>query len=251
MNTKSRSSRKSYFVDSQIRQDLLVPSLKAISALGNAKILLTIDSKKQLDYLSAFGRDVIKTLKNKGEAVLNGIYFKLWIPDDFPMDWTDGVLAIYPTSTSLDRIDDLYRAEFILVIPWNNNEIEAWVRTWNAENLLEPDYVWRFTSELPLIVVNALHELTGINVATGLSHPLDKGAAVSMFKTLHKAGISLNADQIKGHLITAEHWPARKADEIREVVEKILKGVRVHGKDSSNEGKKALKRWENSNHKDS
>ncbi|MDX2300219.1 MAG: DUF1889 family protein [Xanthomonadaceae bacterium] len=65
-----------------------------------------------------------------------------------------------------------------------------------------------------------------VNVATGLTHPLDESRAKELFKALHAYGEVLTYDQVE-ELALANRWPERHATDLAELAERIGNGGRV------------------------
>jgi hypothetical protein len=64
-----------------------------------------------------------------------------------------------------------------------------------------------------------------VNHANNLAGALDRRDAVAVLQTLHDGGHELAADQIYEWALI-HGWPSRGADRLREMAEKIARGVR-------------------------
>lgn len=65
-----------------------------------------------------------------------------------------------------------------------------------------------------------------VNVATGLTHPLDEARTKELLKALHADGEQLPYETIE-ELALANSWPERHAKSLAELAEKIGNGSRV------------------------
>lgn len=80
-----------------------------------------------------------------------------------------------------------------------------------------------------------------VNVSTGLTHPLDESRAKELFKSLHKEGIPLNANDV--YSVAVENcWPERHAKKLSELAEKIGNGGRVQIKHPRDWGEPTVKK---------
>jgi len=77
------------------------------------------------------------------------------------------------------------------------------------------------------LLEEALKSLTiRVNLATGLSHPLDSDSAKEIFKLLHKHGEILLKSDITNWAITND-WSSKHTDELGSLAQKIGEGKRV------------------------
>lgn len=79
-----------------------------------------------------------------------------------------------------------------------------------------------------MVIVNAAMERLAqvTNVTTGLAHPLDESRAKELFKSLHKHGINIEYNIIKGIALDL-WWEDRNAGQIAKIADKIHNGGRV------------------------
>ncbi|MCE8019900.1 hypothetical protein HOP51_07195 [Halomonas sp. MCCC 1A11036] len=79
-------------------------------------------------------------------------------------------------------------------------------------------------SELVKRSIKALSSI--VNIATGITHPLDEARAKELFKALRADGEQLTYDAIE-ELALANKWPERHAKFLAELAERIGNGGRV------------------------
>ncbi|MFG6066982.1 MAG: DUF1889 family protein [Stenotrophomonas indicatrix] len=92
------------------------------------------------------------------------------------------------------------------------------------------------------LVERSIRALTStINVATGISHPLDETRAKELLKALHADGVPLNLAAIES-LALANGWPKRHARSLAELAERIGNGDRVVIKHPRDWGEPTVKR---------
>lgn len=65
-----------------------------------------------------------------------------------------------------------------------------------------------------------------VNVATGITHPLDEARAKELFKALHAEGVPLTHAAVEA-LALANGWPERHARSLAELAERIGNGGQV------------------------
>lgn len=137
------------------------------------------------------------------------------------------VLAVYPNKKLLDKIDNMRGVTDVLVIPWSFQEIQYWIESWQALELgasgnssIEPSFS-------DPVVEEALKSLTSrVNLSTGIGHPMDKAAAVDLFRKLKAAKITYDPSEIRGWLVR-HGWESDDADAVKDIAEKISQGRAV------------------------
>lgn len=152
----------------------------------------------------------------------------------------DVLIVVYATSDALDLADDS-KANSVIVVPWIIANVEQWRRTWNPKVFRvgkspdgQPSIQAIATTSLPSapaneVVREGLIMLAAmVNVSTGLSHPLDKPKAVSLFKLLHKAGETFSAEEVRSWALQ-NGWVPRHATQLAEVAQAVLAGKRIQG----------------------
>ena len=136
-------------------------------------------------------------------------------------------LLLYPNTRLLEKIDDRYAITDVLVIPWIMEDIEEWIQIWNAQELGKEDNRRSESEFSDLVVEAALKSLTNrVNLSTGLGHPLDRDAAIWLFRKLKQANIKYSPIEIKGWLVR-HGWRSEYANDVKEVAAKILSGKRL------------------------
>jgi hypothetical protein len=129
-------------------------------------------------------------------------------------------------SKLLDMVDGLRTPSDILVVPWLRNEIELWVQAWGARELGSSAE----SSPVPFpnpTVRAALESLTSrVTLSTGIVHPSDRAAAITMFRLLHTAGEPFDPDEVKGWLVAQLGWQPKHAGDVADVAEGVLAGKR-------------------------
>nr|VFJ42970.1 MAG: protein of unknown function (DUF1889) [Candidatus Kentron sp. FM]VFJ43685.1 MAG: protein of unknown function (DUF1889) [Candidatus Kentron sp. FM]VFK05680.1 MAG: protein of unknown function (DUF1889) [Candidatus Kentron sp. FM] len=87
------------------------------------------------------------------------------------------------------------------------------------------------------IIKKAIARLSiNVNLATGLTHPIDSASAKELFKALHEQSIPLEYQEIRDHAIQCG-WPEKHANNLAELAKRIGNGGRVQIKHPRNWGK--------------
>ena len=148
-----------------------------------------------------------------------------------PTGWRGGpVLAAYPTKQLLDMLDDMHGVTEVLVVPWRLSEVQYWLDTWAPEELGSSAPTLRPSSIGNLVVVEALKTLTQtVNLSTGITHPLDRQAAIDLFQRLKEAGEPFNPSEVRAWLVSQGGWSPQDADQVKSIAESILAGKRLRG----------------------
>lgn len=114
----------------------------------------------------------------------------------FPRKHTRTIVACWPNQDTLDYLDDL-DIDHLCVVPWADGEIDSWRFARNAVDLLDGS-TSQHEPALDPVVKAALETLTlRVNLSTGLAHPSDRSAAISMFRLLKGAGYQWDSHEIR------------------------------------------------------
>jgi len=165
---------------------------------------------------------------NGKEMVLVTMKKRIYSGDNEP------ILLVYPNEKFLDEIDSIHNVSAMLVVPWNFQEIELWIKTHNATELGQPK---KEEPELirNKVVVRALESLVNhINISTGIIHPSDKEAAIWTFTILRDGGEYFNPDEIKAWLIRYGNMRASYAQDVADIAKAVLEGRKL---------KKGIRHW--------
>lgn len=174
------------------------------------------------------------------------------------------MLAFYPNKAMLDMIDDMGSVSDVLIIPWRpvneakamtaslalsvDGAVRGWIDTWQAQVLGAPTGDAALPPFYNRVVENALKDLTlSVNLSTGIGHPGDERAAIGTFKLLHNEAYTLDSNAIRAWLIR-HNWSSEDADDVRTLVQKIVKNKRVGSRAARNTPpyhKGALDLWKN------
>jgi len=224
------TERKSYFIrssgpsDEAVRKAFrwLIPKKKvflAVLGYGNLEGVVS----------DVIGQHIVKRLQKDSKVVLSGTEVVLVTERKLIYDAGSApIVSIYPTSKFLDQLDSIRNVSEILVVPWNFEEVEPWIRTWNATELGAAPQVRPSPLVSNTVVQQALRSLTAIvNVSTGISHPRDRTTAIQTFEILRDAGETFTPGEVKAWLIAEGGWKATDAQEVAEVAQKVLEYRRL------------------------
>ena len=204
--------------------------LKQCSTSGG---IIAVHQLSNLDGILSriLGDDVIKMLKKDYQSNISGSNIVL-ITDKRMIYSAEKrpILALFPNTKLLDKLDSIDNLGNMLVVPWYDDEIKDWIKTRQAQELGK-ETTGKLESVLSNKVVEmALRGLTAsINHSTGIAHPSDKSATVSMFKILRDYGEQCDLDEVYTWLIQSGKWKANTASEVVEIGKKIQQGKTVHG----------------------
>lgn len=135
------------------------------------------------------------------------------------------VLCLYVSKAFLDKLDADPDVSEMCVVPWAD-EARQWIETWQPDELTGKGAVSP-PAALDPILEEALRSLTGrVNLATGVSHPSDRAAAIDMFRRLWRNQIPFDPEAVRRWLIAEGGWQPRHADRVKEIAEGVLGGRR-------------------------
>ena len=133
------------------------------------------------------------------------------------------------------------RPPVLLVLEWNEGELEEWKATWGPINLAsgqpsEP-------AETPAVIIGALRDLSLGD--RDIVHPLDKGRAIDTLKMLRLGGVRLDPGVIRAEA-RRQGWPSDGAGRLEELAKKVAEGRQVkggRGRISEKDARDAVEHW--------
>ncbi|HET8659167.1 MAG TPA: hypothetical protein VFM55_09235 [Micromonosporaceae bacterium] len=163
------------------------------------------------------------------------------------MRWSGGpVLAGWPDTDALDELAEDRRVSALCVIPHGTlDEVAAWAARTGATRL-GTAAVLPALATLDPVVERGLEALTGmVNHANNLAGVLDKRDAVNVLTTLHQGGYPLDPEAVHSWVL-AHGWPARGAQRLREMCDKLVAGRTLRAGAPSILGRDVLQQWQQS-----
>ena len=167
------------------------------------------------------GEKVMKALL-KGQRVkaIDDIYFELESVKTFREYASyELIIGFYLSQRGIDVFDSARNAKVLIFLPWLEEESKNWIDRWNPivpgeEKSQKP------SSLLGPVVEKKLKDLTaGINLSTGIGHPLDKQHAKDTFAKLRSSGERFNANDIKNWAIR-NGWSPKHAEKLAKLASK-------------------------------
>lgn len=199
----------------------------------------------------ALGGKILLLIPHKGAfASMNSLLTDFGKLSDVTVDtmrgglaWPGGVvLAAWPARDSLAAIADDRRVRALCVIPWDEGATKSWEIAYRPDRLggdAAPS-----VTELDPVVVVGLTQLKGmVNHSNNLVGALDHRDAVAVLRLLRNGGYALPHDAVYEWAL-ANGWPARGAERLREMAEKIDAGRVVQMKGTSPLATGTLTRWQ-------
>lgn len=156
---------------------------------------------------------------------------------------TEFIIVVFATQKILDLVDGLPSAKVVIVASEYDEIITRWQKTWNP---IIPGSKHQPHDEELLkdpVTIQALKSLSNrVNLSTGLSHPSDRNAAISLFKILKKARIIFDPDSVRAWAMR-NNWSPRGADQLMQVASDIKNGKRIRGGDRPSWAENILEIW--------
>ena len=162
--------------------------------------------------------------KGQRIPIAGGGLLELATERKMPYSASGPVLALYPMQKMLDRIDDMHGVTEVLVVPWLRQNVEAWVNTWQAEEITgkgrgQPP-------SLHPMLVEALDTLaTLINVSA--PNTSDERTAVEVFTLLRGEGVPYDPTEVRAWLMSKHGFPPRSADIMTKKAAAVQQGKRI------------------------
>jgi len=133
----------------------------------------------------------------------------------------DAVLAVYADMRMMDTVDSLKTTKLVVAAASLPDELNDWVRTWNASV-----HGNQTKTESPIlsnpIVEEALKSLTSsVNLSNRTMNPRDESAADTMFRILRQNRQTEDPPAIRSWAIR-NGWDPKGADKLEKLAQKIL-----------------------------
>lgn len=235
-----RSERNSVYIDSHgPNPDALKKGFVWLYQLAKQNedkqdAVLAVNTKGNLENIKDIVEELIGTaayrsLQNDNAATVDMLDITLVTNRIRLSGWRAGpVLVIYPTQDLLDTVDGLNGVTDMLVIPWNRDEVESWITTWDASNLIDSndneDGSDLISNPLLEEAVETLDRR--VNSSTGVTHPLDRSSAIELFKILQENGVDFDPESVRAWLVAEKGWDPDHANDVREIAVGVLEGKR-------------------------
>ncbi len=196
------------------------------------QVLLFVPQKSTLNHSG----DLIAQL-----AKVPGVAVGTW--RGYVSGWSGGpVLAAWPSREKLAEIADDRRTRALCVIPWVDEDTTPWEQASQPELLAGALAKTSAPSLDPVVIVGLTHLTRMVNHANNLAGALDHRDAVAVLRVLHRGRYALPADEVYAWAL-ANGWPARGAERLREMAEKIDAGRTVQMKGPSPLRPEVLSMW--------
>lgn len=158
--------------------------------------------------------------------------------------WNGGpILALWLDEKNLRVFDDARSIEALCVVPWVADEITSWIKATGAIDLLNPTQPPPPATIGDPVVLEAMRWLTGgVNLATGLAHPLDRARVVGVFRVLKEGRHAWAPDEVYVWAV-ANGWKTEHAGDLRDVSDRIAAGRNVHVRDRAVVSESYLDLW--------
>jgi hypothetical protein len=169
------------------------------------------------------GNDLEKTRKVPGIPLSWTFHIKTSLPRFGPID--QPVLGLFIDDAQVQSIEEL-GPPILCVVPWLQTDVKKWVASF-----LPVDIATGQPSAGPAPITDAatLEGLKVIAFRGGVSHPLDREAAVTALKALKKAGKLPDPDALRGWAV-GENMSFKDAGKLADWATKLHAGRTVRAK---------------------
>lgn len=197
------------------------------------RIVLLISTKRNTGWFERiFNRDMIKKLFEGYQFSDCVVPFKLETKITFGKYNSDHEIVITCGLDSNDilAIDGYDSIKVLISIPWLLSGLEKWVKTWDPMELRGKQNSLEVYPTPSCIVMKAFEELTGdINMATGISHPMDNKQAKTFILALHKYEPVLDSKVVGAYLVRNLNWETEEAKKVEDLIEILNAGKHFQG----------------------
>ena len=155
------------------------------------------------------------------------------------------ILAVWPDDKELREIE-LRRPFQLCVVPWREDLIREWLSDFQPQDYPATAEGRTAPASKPMVanpvVEAALGELNRrVNVETGLTHPLDRSAAINLFKILRGGEVDYTPAEIRTWAVN-HGWQPKHAKQLEEVDQGTMEGRPLRGR-GGEWSEDSLARW--------
>lgn len=227
-----------YFIDTQGNDDRnsFLRALKFANSIAVkdstiTRIVLYLHTKKNTDWFNGIlNENTVKSLFVGQKFPDFQVPIKIETIKTYSeySNFVDIVICFGFDTKDLCKLEDYRSARYIIAIPWVKSFTEEWIRTRNAINI---DTNTSTTIAEPTEPVKkALSDLTtGINMSTGISHPMDNELAKTYIRALHKYEQVIDSSIVEAYLVNSLKWETRYAQEIKKLIDTLNEGRTFKG----------------------
>ncbi len=137
-----------------------------------------------------------------------------------PYNRADAILVVYADNKMMDVVDDNKYAKLIIAVPFINEDIAEWKRTWNPSttngNSDDDKLIQDSMVEAALIAMTKI-----INLGNNCLNPRDEEAVKDAFRILRTHGHNEAPNNIRAWCIR-NGWPAKAADDAMKQASKVF-----------------------------
>jgi len=120
-------------IPENIRTALAKALIKAAAEIKSITIIVPDFSTIEGVITETYGKDFIKSVKNETPITFSGVSIKINIVSERTMSSSkvgDIALCIYVTAKILEKINDFYKVKDEIVVPWMEEDIQLYKKTW-------------------------------------------------------------------------------------------------------------------------
>lgn len=194
--------------------------------LGASEFAVLVSTLAQIEHATPHLNLDAKRLRRDREVSAGGLRIRFINERDWPASYRYPVIGLWLDDEQMRKVDAM-GLPAICAVTWNSEtDLKVWEAAWNPEDLRNPGGSAPAV-EVPPVVSAALDDLlVRVNLATGISHPTDRAAAVQMMGILHRAGERLDPQAIDAYLRRGGMSP-RGSAAVSEVAARTLEGKRL------------------------
>lgn len=198
------------------------------TAAGESRAVLSVNQLGNVENLGrGLGSPAAAALRKARRLTFEGVTVELAIERDARLAPGAATLAVWPSDRLLERLEHAH-PRALCVVPWNEQDVAEWLASYGPCDLRTDEEAPEATLSSP-VVEAALVDLTVlVNLTTGLGHPSDRDAAVSLFRILKDGGYSWDPAEVRAW--AASHgWGVKGAKELEHVASAVREGRRIRG----------------------
>lgn len=143
------------------------------------------------------------------------------------------VICCHMDSKSVQKVDDIYSAKYVMAVSWLKDSLAGWVRRWNAECIYGDEIKDVNTNDDNLSLLRIALEEMDIRMfgSKDFHHPDDENTCKTYIRTIHKYMPEVTSSQIENILVTELKWTSSNAAQIGELLDRLKCGRTFRGGD--------------------
>lgn len=223
---RSAAIIRAYGPDGDAVAEALKWTWRQAHQLGLSEVAVLVSTLDQIEHAAPhLGLDPTR-LRREREVRSGGLRIRFINERDWPAGYSNPVVALWLDDEQMQKVDGM-RLPAVCAVTWNREtDLKVWTAAWVPEDLRDLGGDDQYVEVSPVVRAALDDLLARVNLATGVSHPSDRAAAVQLLSILQRAGERLDPDAIDAYLRRGGMSPKGSAA-VGDLAAKTARGKRL------------------------